>query len=149
MQDVLIRSYEPADKESVLELLRLNTPLYFAAEEEKDLVYFLEHEIEHYFVVEHDGKVLGSGGFNFAGDPSHAVISWDILHPAFHGKGLGSMLLAYRIKQIREIEGVKSISVRTTQLVYKFYEKGGFRLEETKKDYWAKGFDLYRMLYTE
>ena len=30
---IVIREYEPADKEAVMELLRLNTPRYFAPEE--------------------------------------------------------------------------------------------------------------------
>ena len=34
---IVIREYEPADKEAVMELLRLNTPRYFAPEEAADL----------------------------------------------------------------------------------------------------------------
>jgi ribosomal protein S18 acetylase RimI-like enzyme len=37
------------------------------------------------------------------------------------------------------------IIVRTSQLAYKFYQKVGFELEKTEKDFWAKGFDLYQM----
>ena len=74
-------------------------------------------------------------------------ISWDILHPQYQGKSLGSQLLKYRIEKIKVIDSIQKITVRTSQLAYKFYEKQGFELDEVKEDYWAKGFDLYRMEY--
>ena len=36
-----IRTYQPEDKHHVLHLLRLNTPNYFAPEEETDLIFYL------------------------------------------------------------------------------------------------------------
>ena len=42
---------------------------------------------------------------------------------------------------------VRRITVRTSQLAFGFYEKRGFELKGIEKDYWAEGFDLYRMEY--
>ena len=53
-----IREYFPSDKEAVLELMRLNTPLYFASEEEADLSEYLDNEREYYYVL------LSGGGDN-------------------------------------------------------------------------------------
>ncbi|MBC3540738.1 GNAT family N-acetyltransferase [Rufibacter sp. H-1] len=147
-QEVVIREYTPQDKPAVLELLRLNTPAYFSPEEEKDLIHYLEHERELYFVVEHDGTLAGCGGINFSGDPTTGKISWDIIHPAYQGKGLGRSLLQHRINLLKNRKQVRTISVRTSQLVYQFYERMGFELLEMVPDYWAPGFDLYRMEYT-
>ena len=47
---IVIREYEPADKEAVMELLRLNTPRYFAPGEAADLDAYLERERELYYV---------------------------------------------------------------------------------------------------
>ena len=74
-------------------------------------------------------------------------ISWDILHPEYQGKSLGSQLLKHRIGKLKSIDSIQKIIVRTSQLAYKFYEKQGFVLNEIKKDYWAKGFDMYSMEY--
>lgn len=141
----MIRAYSSSDKDRVLNLFRLNTPAYFSPKEQDDLEYYLESEIESYYVIEMSGKVVGSGGLNFSDDKTRGVISWDIIHPGFQRRSLGSALLKFRIREIQKIIGVKSITVRTSQLVYRFYEKQGFRTTEVVEDYWDKGFHLYKM----
>jgi len=144
---VLIKEYKNSDKVKVINLLKLNTPTYFSPEEEKDLLYYLDNEIEKYYVIEVDNQIIGSGGINFENDKTTGIISWDILHPEFQKKGFGTLLLKYRIGVLSSIETIKTITVRTTQLTYEFYQKNGFELNEVKKDYWAEGFDLYKMEY--
>ena len=144
---IIIREYLPADKDAVMNLIRLNIPDFFAAEEESDLSKYLEKEIEFYYVLLVDGQIVGCGGINFEDNKTTGKISWDILHPQYQGKSLGSQLLKYRIEKIKVIDSIQKITVRTSQLAYKFYEKQGFELNEVKEDYWAKGFDLYRMEY--
>jgi ribosomal-protein-alanine N-acetyltransferase len=147
--NVLIRDYQPKDKAKILHLLRLNTPQYFAPAEENDLVFYLENEIEHYFVLEYANAIIGCGGINFSEDKTRGKISWDIMHPDFQGKSLGRLLLDYRLEKLKTFPDLQSISVRTSQLAYSFYEKSGFQLVEKIPDYWAQGFDLYRMEYVE
>lgn len=141
----MIRPYQTNDKEQVLEILRLNTPKYFAFEEEQELEKYLEVLLEDYFVFEENGEVVGSGGINYFYDQQNARISWDLIHPDFQEKGIGTQLLRFRIKHIRKKQSIKQIVVRTSQLVFKFYEKAGFQLERIEKDFWAKGIDMYYM----
>ena len=68
-------------------------------------------------------------------------LSWDIFHPLHQGKGLSTKLTQFRIEALKKYPSVKTISVRTSQLVYPFYEKFGFKTKEIIKDYWAIGFD--------
>jgi ribosomal-protein-alanine N-acetyltransferase len=145
--NISIRPYENRDKPAVLNLLKLNTPAYFAPEEEPDLIYYLDNEIESYFVLEVNNMIVGCGGFNFSGDQATGKISWDIFHPDHQGKSYGSMLVQYRIDRLKEFKGLQTIIVRTTQLVYRFYEKQGFKLNEVVENYWAPGFHLYKMEY--
>ena len=46
--NALIREYNSHDKEAVLDIFKLNTPKYFSPEEENEIVYYLENEIEQY-----------------------------------------------------------------------------------------------------
>lgn len=141
----MIRKYSSSDKPQILELLKLNTPEFFAVSEEKDLKQYLENEVEDYFVVEENTKIIGAGGINYVPKEKIATISWDIIDPNSQGKGIGRKLTQHRIDQLKGNQKVDSIVVRTSQLTYKFYEKMGFTLEKVEKDFWAKNFDLYQM----
>lgn len=141
----MIRQYLKKDKPKIIELLRLNTPKYFDASEEGDLVNYLENEVEEYFVYEDNFEIIGAGGINYFHEDRIARISWDIIAPKSQGNGIGKKLTQYRIHHLRENPNIEFIIVRTTQLVYKFYKKMGFELDKVEKDFWAKNFDLYQM----
>ena len=77
---IVIREYLTTDKEVVMNLIKLNTPNFFAKEEVNDLSNYLDKEIELYYVLLVDGKVVGCGGINFAEKRTIGKISWDIMH---------------------------------------------------------------------
>lgn len=141
----MIRAYKIEDKEQLIRLLQKNIPNYFHPSEELEYTNYLEKEIEDYFVFEEDGVPIGAGGINYQLEINTAYISWDLIDPKYHGKGLGKQLVQYRINHIKRNPSIATITVRTSQLTYLFYEKMGFQLKVTKKDFWAKGFDLYHM----
>jgi [ribosomal protein S18]-alanine N-acetyltransferase len=141
----MIRPYTFADKPALLALLQLNVPRYFHASEANDFAEYLDRHLESYFVVEENGEIIGAAGINYFPEDTLARFSWDMVHPDFQGKGIGTKLTRYRIAQIRNTPGISCIVVRTTQLVHPFYRKLGFVLEKTEKDFWAPGFDLYQM----
>ena len=150
MKDLItIREYEINDQDAVINLIKLNTPKYFASKEETDLLNYLETKRELYFVLLFENKIVGCGGINFSDNYTTGRISWDIIHPDYHGRSFGTRLLKYRMEKLKSIESIKKITVRTSQIAYKFYEKQGFRLLEIIKDYWAEGFDLYNMEYSQ
>ncbi|TAF34113.1 MAG: GNAT family N-acetyltransferase [Cytophagales bacterium] len=146
-QSVEIRPYQAQDKASVLELLRLNTPQFFAPEEEADLSFYLDQETELYYVLLYEAKIVGCGGINFDESQTHGKLSWDILHPLYQGRYLGQMLLEYRTEKLKSMPSVQKITVRTSQMAFMFYQKQGFVLLEVIKNYWAMGFDMYHMEY--
>jgi ribosomal protein S18 acetylase RimI-like enzyme len=133
-----------SDQVSLLEIIQLNIPTYFAQEEKDELKYYLENEMEDYFVVEKGNKVVAGGGINYPLNQKFATISWDLIHPDFQGIRIGSELIKFRINHIQN-KGFNKIRVRTSQQAFGFYEKHNFVLQEVIPDYWAKGYDLYDM----
>lgn len=144
----MIRSYQSVDKPQLLALLNLNIPRYFAHSEVADFSDYLDNNVEAYFVIEEAKHIVGCGGINYFPREATARISWDIIHPDYHGQGMGRALTLHRINEIKKNPAIKTILVRTTQLTYHFYEKMGFELERIEKEFWAKGFDLYQMRMT-
>lgn len=145
MNEMIIREYNTHDIISLENLIDFNTPRYFDPEEKNDFLNYLQNEREDYFVVELDDLIVGCGGINYEENKSIGIISWDIIHPDFQGKGIGRELLNYRLELLKTNNTTKKIIVRTSQLTDKFYEKNGFVLTRVIKDYWANGFDLYFM----
>lgn len=96
-ESIIIREYLPTDKDAIMSLIKLNTPDFFAEEEANDLSKYLDEEIEQYYVLLVDGEIVGCGGINFAENGTIGKISWDMIHPAFQGKSLGTKLLKHRI----------------------------------------------------
>ncbi len=141
----MIRPFHPKDKPQLLELLNLNIPRFFDPSEAADFSAYLKNNVEEYFVVEVGENIVGCGGINYFQQEATARLSWDIIHPDYQGKGIGRELTLYRINEIKKKSAIRTILVRTTQQVYNFYEKMGFALEKTEKDFWAQGFDLYQM----
>lgn len=144
---VTIRAYEPNDKAEVIKLIQLNTPMYFAPHEEHDFSTYLEEQRELYYVLLYADRIVGCGGINFAQNKTVGKLSWGMFHPDFQRKTLGTQLLNYRLEKLKAIDGIEEITVRTSQQAYRFFEKRGFSVFEIKKDYWAKGLDLYSMKY--
>ncbi len=141
----VIRPYEKNDKSFLIELLRLNTPKYFGVEEENDFIRYLDSEIESYFVIEKNHQIVGCGGINLNLEKQFGIISWGMIHPGFHGQKIGSELLKHRIEFLKKNYDLQKIIVRTSQLVFPFYEKHGFELKEIHPDFWAKDLDMYLM----
>ena len=141
----MIRKYTIRDKSRVLELFRLNTPIYFDPTEQSDLENYLKNQLEDYFVYIENFKIIGVGGINYSFEEKVACISWDIIDPKWQGRGIGKKLIQFRINHINENPKIEIIRVRTSQHAFQFYGKMGFELDKIEKNYWAKNFDLYLM----
>jgi [ribosomal protein S18]-alanine N-acetyltransferase len=145
MADLRIRPYLPTDRDALFELLRLNTPTYFAPEEETDLALYMREHLEDYFVAELNELVVGAGGINYFDQQTWARLSWDLVHPDYQGQGIGRELALHRLAKLRSLPFMQWVQVRASQLVYPFYQKLGFVLEKVEKDFWAPGIDLYQL----
>ncbi len=144
----MIRAYSQQDFEAVVGLFEANSPTFFDSSEKQDFVHYLLHEREDYFVVEKENNIIGAGGVNYPSNKyPNTSLSWGMIHPKFHRKGIGRKLTIYRLKHLQK-QNISNVVVRTSQLTAVFYEKLGFKQTKVKKDYWAKGLDLYQMEIT-
>jgi N-acetylglutamate synthase-like GNAT family acetyltransferase len=128
------------DLESVLAIFDANVPRYFSPLERAWYADYLKNEVEDYFVLDHNDQIIGAGGLNY--EKHWAVLSWGLIAPAYHGRGLGTQITQYRINFVRANTNLPSIIVRTSQHTDGFYTKMGFKVTERKKDFWGKGMDL-------
>jgi len=143
----MIRHYRASDKKHLIKLLELNSPSCFHPSEKADFSQYLDNETEQYYVYLNEQEILGCGGINFGFDQGRtARLSWDMVHPSFQGKHIGSQLVNHRISHLKTNTAIEYVVVRTTQMAYKFYLKFGFKLENIEKNYWETGFDLYYLV---
>ena len=142
----MIRPYQETDKAKLIDLLRLNTPKYFAPAEEEDFVqYLIKHESEHYVFEDTDGTILGCAGGNWYPESTDGRVAWFIVDPQAQGRGVGMALLQHCLEVLRSNPATTKVIVRTSQFAEGFFAKGGFTFQYREEDYWAPGYDLVLM----
>jgi len=141
--------YQSSHFDKLMNIIRANTPPYFDESEIPQFEKYLREELEDYFTVFHNEKIVGCGGLNYEENNTVACISWGMIHPEYHGQGFGTKLTQHRIQHVKNTNpNIKKIIVRTSQHTHKFYNKHGFELLKTEDNYWAEGLHLYHMEQT-
>ena len=149
MTSPTFRPYTSADRESCLVIFDQNVPQYFGEEERADYEGFLDELPGQYFVLEHDGAVVGCGGYiGLIEEDNIAILSWGMIAPDYQKKGYGQLLLDRRLELVKCIPEITSIILNTSQHTAPFFEQYGFKTEEIIKDGCAKGLDDYEMVLT-
>ena len=142
---VVIRKAKKQDFKFLSKIFSLNVPKYFDKKELNDFKkYFNSKNLESYFIIESQGKVVVGGGYAYE-NMKTARICWLFIDPNYHGFGFGKKLVNYCIKILKNNRRLNVIEVETSNLTYKFYEKLNFKIEYIKKDYWPNNDDLYFM----
>jgi amino-acid N-acetyltransferase len=102
----------------------------------------LEMEIEQFYVMEHDGRVIGCAALYPFAPEKTAEFACLAIHPAYRGGGRGDRLFHYCEKQAKEL-GFKSIFCLTTRTEHWFLERGFF--EKTVSDLPAGKQEIYNL----
>jgi len=142
-----VRPYRAEDRSACEILFDSNTPHYFAYEERKDFVSFLEELKIPYFVVEDDeGAIVACGGYGAAKeDPTVAVLCWGMVLRDVHHRGIGRRLLAERLQRIAAEPQFVSVKIDTSQYSRGFFERFGFMAGRIVPNGFAPGLDLVEM----
>lgn len=141
----MIRPYNATDQNELINIFRLNTPEYFDPKEVADYEAYLKGNAHLYFTVEHENKIAGGVGYYVKESDKSGRITWIFFHPAYAGLGLGRKAVEYCFAIFKSDPTIEKLVVTTSQKAYKFFEKLGYKLVETEKDYWGQGLDLYLM----
>ncbi len=138
------RAYEPADAAACLALFDANTPPYFDPSERPLFAGFVEKPEGRYFVLEHDGKLAGCGGYR-PFENGLAVFTWGMVSPDYHGAGLGRKLTEHRLDVIAAERRYAGVRVHTSPMIAPFFNHMGFVTLRTRKDGFAPGMDKVYM----
>lgn len=141
-----IRAYAVTDRPACLAVFRSNLPKYFAPEELPLFTDWLDRpELADYYVLEAAGKVAGCGGFYALPEQKLANLAWGMIHAAYHGRGYGRQLTAFRLALMRERYPGYALRLSTSQHTFGFYEKQGYRIVEVIRHGFGEGLDKYIM----
>ena len=141
----MIRKYIPSDKEKLLKVFQANVPTFFDPKETRLLSDYLDRYPDTYWTMEVEERIVGGMGHIFDKKDRTGQITWIFFDPDYSGQGLGKRAMEHGMEILESYPDLKKMVVRTSQLVYRFFEKFGFELKYTKKDYWGPGLDLYYM----
>lgn len=125
-----VRPYTAGDREACLAIFDSNVPDYFQAGERSGLAEFLEQPGCTYLVMEHDGAVVGCGGYRSTEDPPVGRLVWGMVRRDLQRQGLGRFLLYLRLKELSKSGGVQRVSLTTSPQAAPFFEREGFRVIE-------------------
>lgn len=152
-----IRLYKAADRDACIAIFNSNVPLYFDATEIRGLHHWLNakdrgelayktNKQEVYYVLEENGVVVGCAGYYIPESEARANMVWGMVQRNEHKKGFGSILLEYRIQQIKNTEPGLRITLDTSQHCNTFFEKFGFQTTKITPDGYGQGLHRYDMI---
>jgi ribosomal protein S18 acetylase RimI-like enzyme len=142
---LMIRSFRKSDQEKLIEIFNLNVPEFFDPAELTHFIEYLRTSAETYLTIESEGRIVGGVGYEIRESDRSGRINWIFIHPDFSNLGFGTKGVNHCLMILRSNHNVEILIVRTSQLAYKFFERLGYKVTKTEKDYWGKGLDLYLM----
>ncbi len=146
VKDVALRRYRDTDRAGCLAVMRTNVPRYFLQREVNGFGEWLANRTSPYFVVERDGdRIVGCGGYRIDQASGVAHLVWGMIASDIHRRGLGSLLFAKRLDEIRGQSGVHEVWVDTSQHSQGFFERLGFVVQSKSANGHGDGIDSVRM----
>ena len=95
-----VRPYLPVDRDLCLAVFDSNTPDFFESHSRRDFEKFLDCPGGPYFVMEHDGAIIGCGGYSVEDEKAPARLVWGMVRRDWRRQGLGRFLLLFRLREI-------------------------------------------------
>jgi len=136
-----LRPYSPLDCDSCLAVLDSNTPCFFDPSARHEFEAFLDRQDCSYFVMEHEGAIVGCGGYAIVQEQALARLVWGMVRADSQKLGLGRYLLLFRLREITKAGGIQTVHLDAPRHSAQFYEKQGFKVTGI-----ASGLDRVEMM---
>lgn len=147
---VAIRPYGSDDLEGCREIYQLNDEGRFPPDHLAPFEENLTDPETLSVVLEADGIIVGTGGVSvseYSDELDIAIISYGMIHPAHQGKGLGVLLLAFRLSLLDPLRYAWSVLMTSAgNGTAAFFEKMGFIYDSRRADEAGLFLDDYQMV---
>ena len=149
MTRILTRRYEDKDRAAVLAIFDSNLPEYFGAGDREWLEETLDEPDGPAFVVDVDGVPGAFGGYEIWEHYNKALLFWGMAARAYHGAGLGKLLLFERLLHIATSAEppTRYVTVDTSPLVSPFFQHCGFELTSVWPAGYRSGMDMHELRF--
>ncbi len=140
-----VRPYLPVDRDACLAVFDSNTPDFFESHSRRDFEKFLDGPGGPYFVMEHDGAIIGCGGYSVEDEKAPARLVWGMVRRDWRRQGLGRFLLLFRLREITKRGGVEMVHLDAAPDSAPFFQSQGFKVASIVRDGYAAGLDRIEM----
>ncbi len=141
---VTFKHYEACDRDACLSLFNENCPEFFAPNEKADYEEFLDQDYPGYYMVYADDVLAGVFGIMDLGHETFCI-SWIMLTRNVQGKGVGSAMMKKALEDARA-QKAKIITISTSHLAFKFFEKFGAEIVKRIKHGWGPNMHKIEMV---
>ena len=93
-----VRDWRKEDREACLHFYRLLEPGRFPPNDEHEFTSMMDRDRPSMLVIEHEGVVVACGGISLS--DIGATLFYGLIHPDFHRRGLGRLLLVSRLARL-------------------------------------------------
>ena len=127
LRPLTFRRFDIADLPQCLALYKLNEPGRFPERVRDHYEECLRSGRTYVLVAEDEGRIVATGGMNIFLKPHIAVLSYGLVRPDYHGKGIGTALLLARLALLSNKEPVYRVLIFAVRKSFVFYQRFGFR----------------------
>jgi GNAT superfamily N-acetyltransferase len=132
------RPYTAGDRAACLAIFDVNCPEFFAPNEREDYAAFLDSLADGYTIVHAGGRAIGAYGVFPGGAAGECRLSWILLDPASHGRGIGRGVMA-RATEAARAQGATVLRIAASHKSAPFFARFGATVARTTPDGWGPG----------
>ncbi len=143
--------YTPGDRVACLRVFDSNGPRFVTPEERAGFAAFLDALPRPFWVarLQATGAVTGCDGVSITDEGRTAWLRCGMVAAEHHGRRIGRLLIAARLRWIGTQPAVEAIRVATTGEASGFFRRRGFDLVGVIENHYGPGMDRHDLMLRE